>query len=220
MAEINGLRSDEPKQAIQQAQPQPRKMHPKKPRQRHCCVGSLVVVVIMGMALALFVFKIKEPKISFNSTTLESLSYAVHRSHDRNMMKLRLNVTVVSEISIKNPNKVASFQFADSTVVISYRGSTAGQAAIPAGKIEADKTAHMNVAVTVFIDDLMSNSNLLADGMSGNLITVSASTTIPGRLNLLHVIKKRAIIYSSCDVNVDIFSRTAKVENCSTTVKL
>jgi hypothetical protein len=218
MTETNRLRTDEPKLAIQQAQPQPRKMEPKEPRRRHCCVEILVVALIIVVALALTVFKIKKPRISFNATRLESLSYAVHRSH-RTMMKLRLNVTLVSEMSIKNPNKAASFQFSDSTVIISYRGSTAGHAAIPAGKIEADKTAHMNITATVFIDDLMSNSNLIADGISGNL-TVSASTTIAGRFILLQILKKRAIIYSSCDVTVNIFSRTAQVENFSSTVKL
>lgn len=189
----------------------------KQRRQRccGCCVASLVVVVLLIVVLALTVFKTKDPTINVSSVKLEGLSTGI----DQATLKLHLNVTVVTEMSIKNPNKAASFKFGDSTAYISYRGSAIGQALIPAGKIKADKTAHMTVSVTIYTDVLLSNSNLLPDGLSGS-VAVSASTKLAGKVNLLHIIKKHVTIYSVCDVVIDLSTKTSNIQHCSRSVKM
>jgi hypothetical protein len=189
----------------------------KRRRQRccACCVVTLMVVAIIILVLALTVFKTKDPKMNVKSVTLEGLSYGI----DQATLKLHLNVTVVSEMSIKNPNKAASFKFGDSTAFISYRGSAVGQALIPAGKIKADKTADMKVRVTIFTDVLLSNSNLLPDGISGS-VPISASTKLAGKVDLLHIIKKHVTIYSVCDVVISLSSKSADVQRCSRSVKI
>lgn len=173
------------------------------------------MIVIIIVVLALTVFKTKDPKISVNSVTVEGMSFSI----DQIAMKGHLNVTVVSEMSIKNPNKAASFKFGDSTAFISYHGSAVGQAVIPAGKIKADKTANMRVPVTIYTDVLLSNSNLLPDGMSGS-VPISAATKIAGKVNLLHIVKKHVTIASVCDVTISISSKSAEIQHCSRSVKL
>lgn len=247
MAETNGLHRDDLMLGIQprttkpslshkeeqQLASQPFRLEPsldaedflalkKKQRRRRCCafffVGSLVVVLIPVVTLALMVFRSKDPNIILNSTTLKSMGYSI----DLVTLKPRLmNATVLSQMSIKNPNKGASFKFGDSTALIKYSGLTLGQAAIPAGEIEADKTAHMNVTVTIFIGDLMMNSNsaLLAGGMSGN-ITLTSSARVPGRINVLHIIRRHVVVYSSCNITVNLATRLSQVDHCARHMKL
>lgn len=191
----------------------------KQRRQRCCayfCVGSLVVVLIPVVTLALMVFKSQDPKIILNSTTLKSMGFSI----DLVTLKPRLmNATVVSQMSIKNPNKAASFKFGDSTALVLYSGLTLGQAAIPAGKIEADKTAHMNVTVTIFLGDLMnSNSNMLTGGMSGNM-TLTSSARVPGRINVLHIIKRHVVVFSSCNITVNLATRLSQIDHCARHMK-
>lgn len=189
----------------------------KRRRQRccACCVASLLVVVLLIVVLALTVFKTKDPTIDVNSVTLQGMS----SSFDQATLKLHLNVTVITEMSIKNPNKAASFKFGDSIAYISYHGASIGQALIPAGKIKADKTDDMTVSVTIYTDVLLSDSKLLPDGMSGS-VPISASTKLAGKVDLLHIIKKHVTIYSVCDVVIDLSTKTANIQHCSRSVKM
>lgn len=193
----------------------------RKQRQRRCCaccvVGSLIVVTILVVTLALMVFRSKDPRVTINSTALKSVGYVM----DASTMKPRLmNATLLTRMSIKNLNKAASFEFGDSTALISYSGFTLGQAAIPAGKIEADKTVQMNVSVTMFIGNLLmtSDPSVLASAMSQNMVLTS-SARVEGRINVLHLIKRHVIVYSMCNVTVNISNKTSEVQHCTRHMK-
>lgn len=193
----------------------------RKQRQRRCCaccvVGSLIVVTILVVTLALMVFRSKDPRVTINSTALKSVGYVM----DASTMKPRLmNATLLTRMSIKNLNKAASFEFGDSTALISYSGFTLGQAAIPAGKIEADKTVQMNVSVTMFIGNLLmtSDPSVLASAMSQNMVLTS-SARVEGRIKVLHLIKRHVIVYSMCNVTVNISNKTSEVQHCTRHMK-
>jgi len=197
----------------------------KQLRRRYCAcclVGSLIVVLVLIVTLALLVFRSKEPRIIVNSTRLKSVGYVIDLATKKPRI---MNATLISEMSIQNLNKAASFEFGDSTALIFYSGFTLGQATIPAGKIEAAKTTHMNVSVTMFIGNLLgsdsSGSSLLAGGMAGMLgnVTLTSSARVPGRINVLHIIKRHVIVYSACNVTVNISNKTSQVEHCSRRMK-
>ncbi|KAH9300665.1 hypothetical protein KI387_012248, partial [Taxus chinensis] len=124
-----------------------------------CCVTSIAIIValvIIGVILAVTVFKVRDPKVTVNSVSLKHFSFKM----DVLGLDIDLNVTLDMNLSVKNPNK-ASFKFGNSTTQLFYRGVNCGQALIPSGKVGADRTIKMNVTVTINGENLVSNSHLL-----------------------------------------------------------
>jgi len=246
MAETNGLRRDDLVLPIQPRMIQPSLSHKeeqqlaaqpfhlesspyaddflalkkrrKQRRRRYCvscCVGTLVPVVVTVVTLAVLAFTSQDPKISIDSTTLKSTAYAT----DPNTKKQAVvSVTLLTEMSVKNPNKISSFEFADSKALVTYSGSTIGQAAIPAGKIDADRTAHMNITMTVFVARLLSNSSLVATALAGN-ITLTSYARLPGRIKLLHIINRHVTVTATCTITANLATNLTRVDHCSRHVK-
>ena len=230
MAEENGIRGEEhmASRPLRQEEPESVRDLKKRRRRQRCCLfcgitlAILVFVVLILVILALTVFKEKDPEITVTSVTFDDFQASL----DRVNMRFHLNMTLDMEMSIKNPNKV-SFKFGNSTTLIYYRGSTVGEAFLPPGKIKADKTVDLRVSVTILTDNLASNANLFADGLSGSL-PLSTYTKLSGRINVFNIIKKHADISAKCDFTVvfstqsvdKIANQSVKDMTCSRNVKL
>ncbi|GLJ45226.1 hypothetical protein SUGI_0951870 [Cryptomeria japonica] len=193
----------------------------RKRRWRICrcclsCGAVLILLAIIMIVLALTVFKAKDPVITLNSVTIDDLN----ANFDLPTLTVHINLTLTADTSIKNTNKAASFKHGNSTTLILYRGKTVGQALIPPGTLKADRTARMNVSVTVFVDAVLSSaSEFIRDGISGSL-NMTTRTEISGRANVLHLIKKHVTVIALCDITVDVSSRSSEVLQCKKSYKL
>eukprot|EP01018_Ginkgo_biloba_P013239 Gb_05442 [translate_table: standard] len=182
-----------------------------------CCgvfVAVLVLIIVVFVILAVTLSKPKDPKITVNSVKLEHFDF----KFDTPRMTVDLNVSLHLDLSIKNPNK-ASFKFGNSTTYLYYRGTTVGEALIPAGKISADRTIDMMTSVTIIANRLISNSNLLGDVISGS-VPLSTSSRISGRVNVLNIFKHHAVSYTYCNITISISSRSLQNQYCTHSVKL
>ncbi|KAK1563806.1 hypothetical protein Q3G72_033161 [Acer saccharum] len=186
-------------------------------KRRNICMGILVgiiVIIIIVVILAFTVFKAKRPVIQIDSIALDDLSVSL----DIARLRVNINVTVDTDISVKNPNKVG-FNYAPTSALLNYKGQLIGEVPIPAGKISAGETAGMNLTLTLMADRLLSNSDLYSDVLSGAL-PMNTYTKISGKVSILNVFKVHVVSSSSCDFTVNISNRTVGNRQCKYKTKL
>ncbi|KAK2996523.1 hypothetical protein RJ639_002762 [Escallonia herrerae] len=187
----------------------------RKRRRRNICLAvtlSLLALVLLIVILALTVFKTKRPVNTVNSVSLKDFDLSL----DIARLRVHLNLTLDVNLSIRNPNKIG-FKYTNGSALIKYRGEVVAEVPIPAGKIGADKTTAMNLTLTVLADRLLSNSNTYSDVIAGDL-PLTIYTRISGKVKILfsfHVVS-----YTTCDVNVNVATRSLSHQTCHYKTKL
>lgn len=176
--------------------------------------GVVIALVLVIVILALTVFKAKHPTTVVDSTKLEDF----HMSLDIARLRVDLNVTLRTDVSVKNPNKVG-FKYSDSTAHLNYRGQLIGEVPIPAGEISSGETKGFNLTLTIMADRLLSNSQLFSDVTSGTL-PLNTFVRISGKVNILGFIKVHVVSSTSCDVAINISNRTVGNQECQYRTKL
>lgn len=169
-------------------------------------ISGILVVGLIILILGLTVFKAKRPATTVNSVSLKDFQLSV----DILRLRVLLNVTLDADLSVTNPNRVA-FQYDNSSAVLEYRGQVVGEAPIPAGKIGSRQTLPMNITLTLMADRLLSDSNLYSDITSGTL-PLTTYTRISGYVRI--VFKIHVVSYATCDLYVDVTSRSLTNQTC------
>ncbi|XP_019150964.1 PREDICTED: late embryogenesis abundant protein At1g64065-like [Ipomoea nil] len=196
----------------------------KKTRHRHhgkcikccgCCTAVLLVVAVAIIVLATTVFHVKDPTIKMNTITIEGLSFL--RAGNLNP-SVNNNLTLVSEVSVKNPN-AASFKFDEAATSLFYDGKVVGEAKIPAGNARARRTLQLNVTVDVMVEKLLEVPRLKSDLVTGEL-PVAIYTTIHGKVNLLRIVKKSATLKMNCTMSFNILRQDIENLHCLRDISL
>ncbi|XP_059668187.1 uncharacterized protein LOC132313440 [Cornus florida] len=175
----------------------------------------ILAVVLLMVILGLTVFKPKRPVTTVNSVSLKDVDFSLDVL---NGPRVHINVTVDVNLSVKNPNKVG-FKYTNSSAFLKYRGEIVGEAPIPAGEISSDQTRPMNMSLTVLADRLLTNSNAYSDVLSGTL-PLTTYTRIPGKVRILNFIKIHVVSYTTCDLTINVLSRTVADQTCHYKTKL
>lgn len=171
----------------------------------------MIVLAVVIIILVFTVFKAKNPVIKLNGVKITRLDLSVSR------IPPGLNMSLVADISIKNPN-VASFKYNNTLTTLFYRGTTVGEARTPPGKSKARRTMRMNVSIEVISDRLISNPNLMSDIGSG-ILSMSTYTRVGGRVKIL-IIKKYVAVKMNCTIAVNITKLAIQEQKCKRGVKL
>lgn len=203
----DGLSSDEEEVKWQS----PRKLH--KRRCIICCGCSTAIFLLLAivvLVLVLTVFRIKDPIMTMKSVRLDGMNIGSNPS--------ALNMTLTAGVSVKNPN-VASFKFGDGMAHVSYKEKIIGEGRIPAGRALARRTLLMNVTVVVIIDQIFGDSDIVKDAISGN-VTVNSYTKLGGKVNLLNIFKKRAVVEMNCTITMSVVNQSIVDQKCKESVKL
>ncbi|KAG8055518.1 hypothetical protein GUJ93_ZPchr0001g33031 [Zizania palustris] len=175
-----------------------------------CCVTSVVVVGIVVLALALTVFKVKDPELTMNRVTLEGVDGDLGTGRH----PVSVNATLNADISIKNPN-VASFRFDRSETDFYYTGETVGVAYAPDGEVGADRTVRMNVTLDLLADRISPNVNI-TDLIFGQDYNLTSYTAISGRVNVLGIYKRDLNIKMNCTITLEVSSFVSTVQSKNT----
>lgn len=181
-----------------------------------CCVTTVVVIGVIILALALTVFKVKEPRLTMNNVWLTAISAGPGSGGIA--APVAANATLTADISIKNPN-AAAFRFSRTETDVYYGGQTVSVAYAPAGRVGADRTLRMNVTVDLLADRLARamNGTGLVFGQEYDLDTY---TDINGMVNVLGIIKKDIEIKLNCSVVIEVGGAAAAIESgVASTVK-
>ncbi|KAL5984751.1 hypothetical protein ACLOJK_041373 [Asimina triloba] len=188
-----------------------------------CCAATVLILAIVILVLALTVFKVKDPNMKMNSITLDGFSFVSEgegegESSSRRLGGGALNMSIIADISIKNPN-VASFKFHNSKSIISYRDETIGKAYIPAGMARGKRTLRMNVTIEVQVGQLLEERELYGDLLRGS-VEIGSYTKMGGKVNLLNIFKHRAEVTMNCTMTLSVESREIEDQKCKRSIKL
>ncbi|KAG1335122.1 putative Late embryogenesis abundant protein [Cocos nucifera] len=191
---------------------------PPSSRHRHRCLiccGSctalVVVIAVVLVVIALTVYKVKEPVMTMNSVSIKNLKLKLGSS-------LNINMTVVADVSVKNPN-AASFRFGESATALYYRAREMGVAYGPPGTAAAHKTFRINVTVDVMTDRLLSDPNVMGDLAAGKL-DVTTSTKVGGRVKIFLIIKRHVDVMMNCSITLAASNQSILAQTCNQRVWL
>ncbi|XP_040940176.1 uncharacterized protein [Gossypium hirsutum] len=137
-------------------------MQLRKRRYIQCCgciAALFLILAVVVLVLSFTVFRIGDPLIRLNSLTIQSLDISTNGS-----LKTRVNLTLLVDVSVKNPN-AATFKFDNCSTTIYYGGRVVGEGVHFQEKIKPRRTLRRNVTVAIdpvkfvevpgFITDLM-----------------------------------------------------------------
>ncbi|EPS68079.1 hypothetical protein M569_06698, partial [Genlisea aurea] len=181
-----------------------------------CCGWTVSVVLLLAAAcVVLFfsVFRVKDPIIRLNNVIVNRLDLL----NTVTTPPPRRNITVVADVSVKNPN-YGSFRYPITRTSIFYRGAVIGDARGPPGMSRSHETTRMNITVDVNVDRVMSQPDLGSDIGSG-LMTMGSFTRVGGRMEVL-VLKKPVTITLNCTVTINITSQGIEQQNCKQKVQI
>ncbi|PKA66974.1 hypothetical protein AXF42_Ash004464 [Apostasia shenzhenica] len=191
--------------------------YPTRHRCRRCALTSVAIILCIALLLVILgltVFRIRSATTTVNAVNLNGLHAGIDIFH----LNVDLNVTLDIDLTAHNPN-VASFRYGEGSAELFYRGAQIGEAGIPPGEIDAGGSVRMNVTVTIFTDRLIGDPAAYTDLLAGSMV-FQTSTMIPGRVTLLGFLKHDVVTYSSCDLTVDVGSRTVDHSECRYRTKI
>lgn len=127
------------------------------------------------------------------------------------------NVTLLADVSIKNPN-VASFKYGNTTTRVYYNGKEVGQGRAPAGVAKARRTMRMNMTVDIVPGEISVVPGFREEVESLKL-TVSTYTRIQGKVKIL-MVKKNVVVELNCSMTYNFASKGIEREDCKQRVSL
>lgn len=194
---------------------------PKRRRGRRCLlvIGAvlllLIVLLVVGLVLALTVFKTKDPTTRLVSATLDGVASTLSFP----AIQLHLNLTLDLNLLVHNPNH-ASFKHGQGMSILYYKGNQVGETDIYAGLIPAKGSATLLCRLTLQVDRLASKiTSLIEDVMDGQL-SLESSTRIPGRVSFLGFIKKHVVALSECQFTFGVPDMKIRTQTCKSRTKL
>ncbi|KAK2664173.1 hypothetical protein Ddye_002747 [Dipteronia dyeriana] len=173
------------------------------------CLTVLLLIPVMVIIVLLTVFHVKNPGIRMNSVSIQRQLGVVDGDQ---------NITLLVDVQMKNPN-YASFKFGNATTVIYYDGVAVGEGRIPAGMAKARRTLRMNVTVDIVPGKVLIVQKLKSDNMSSETWNLSSYTRIVGKVKMLNIIKKNAVVVLNCSFTYNVSSQAIQ-DSCTQRVKL
>ncbi|XP_052210360.1 uncharacterized protein LOC127813439 [Diospyros lotus] len=204
---------------IDEAAPSP-KLKAEEHRWRHgtcikccgCVSALLLVLAVIILVLAFTVCHVKDPVLKMESVNINGLDGITNLTGGAPAK----NLTVVVGVAVRNPN-AASFRFSNASTAVYYDGVVVGEGRNPPGVAKARRTLHMNITVYVMVDIILGVSSLSEDLRSG-VLPVRSYTEVPGKVKILKIVKKHAVVKMNCTMNVNIETHRIQDQDCKRTV--
>lgn len=178
-----------------------------------CCAATTVIIGLIFVILALTVFKVKSPTLTINSVKVSGLDVGIGPGKANS----GLNMSFISDASIKNPN-AAGFKFTNSSTQLYYGGVLIGAVLSPPGNVGAKKTIHMNITIDVMADTVSRVSRFPGDVITGQM-PMTTYTDVSGKVKVL-TIKKHVEVKLNCTLTIVLSTQTITVNSCKQTIHL
>ncbi|KAG6786819.1 hypothetical protein D5086_005019 [Populus alba] len=186
------------------------KHHKKRSRKcvKYCVLVTAILVILVTAIIVLrfTVFRVKGPVIKMNGVTITKLELS-----NGTTPKPGVNITLIADVSVKNPN-VASFKYFNTTTTLYYDRQIVGEARNGPGHARARRTMRMNVTVDIIPDRMMANPNLNAD-MSSGILSMTTYTRVPGRMKIA-IVKRNIVVKMNCSITLNITSQQIQTQKC------
>ncbi|CAB4310455.1 unnamed protein product [Prunus armeniaca] len=177
------------------------------------CVSALfLIIAVTAIVLGFTVFHVKSPRIEMNNVTIQQRPEVANGA-----LRSDTNVTLLADVSIKNPN-VASFKYGNTTTTVFYKGTEVGQGRTPAGVAKARRTMRMNVTVDIVPEEISVVPGFTKEVASGKL-TVSTYTRIQGKVKIL-MVNKNVVVELNCSMTYNFANTGIEEKDCKPRVRL
>jgi Late embryogenesis abundant protein len=176
-----------------------------------CCTGTTAILGFVILILYFTVLKVRDPTLALNSVKVDKFRFNTSMSQQN---FISANVTLVSEISIKNPNMV-SFNFDRTVTKFDYHEDTIGVAYAPAGRLGAQKATKLNVTMDVLADRIMEDSNVTANILFDGELGLTSYTSVKGRASVFGLCKKDMEVGLNCSIVLRISILTVEIKNAA-----
>lgn len=171
---------------------------------------AVLVAVIAVLAVLYFTtYRPKDPRVEVPTVQLLSLYTAGYPASVTSV-----NLTLILQISIHNPNKAPFYMQDGSTASLIYYDSTVGSARLPPGTILDQSSAILSAALSIGgPSPLLTGPQLVADVASGILHT-SISVTILGKVTTLSIFSHHSKVLCICDISISLAIRGIESYAC------
>ncbi|KAB2054267.1 hypothetical protein ES319_A12G243500v1 [Gossypium barbadense] len=186
-------------------------MQLRKRRYIQCCgciAALFLILAVVVLVLSFTVFRIGDPLIRLNSLTIQSLDISTNGS-----LKTRVNLTLLVDVSVKNPN-AATFKFDNCSTTIYYGGRVVGEGVHFQEKIKPRRTLRRNVTVAIDPVKFVEVPGFITDLRVAKRLNVSSHTIISGRVNVMNLVKKHVVVKFNCFMNVRFPNNGFHGEKC------
>ncbi|KAK7308084.1 hypothetical protein VNO77_41679 [Canavalia gladiata] len=176
-----------------------------------CCAVSAILLIILVVVLVILfftVFKPKDPDIILQSVKLERIEIGFPSPE--------INVSLGLVVTVENPNH-GSFTYQNSTAYLNYRGNIVAEAPIHEDTIPARGDHNISTSLDIFAD-IRKFKDLPSDFLRG-VINFTSTTTLQGKVKILHLFKFKATSYSNCDLSLLVHDKSIN-STCNTKIKL
>ncbi|XP_062221195.1 uncharacterized protein LOC133920607 [Phragmites australis] len=177
-----------------------------------CSIASIVIAVTM-LAVTLTVYRVREPVMTMNSISLKDLGAAGPPGGLALVPSSSPRLTVVADVSVKNPN-AASLRYGPTETSVYYGAQRVGEAAGPPGTARARRTVRLNVTVDVAVGALLGDPGFLGDVAAG-AVAVTTATRVRGRVAVLGgVVHRRVVLEMNCTATIAIADMSIRNQSC------
>lgn len=188
----------------------------KRQKQLACIALTVILVIIIIVLLVLYftIYKPKDPKVQVPTMQLPSLYPAGYPSTITSV-----NLTLILQISMYNPNKATFYVQDGSTACLYYYGALLGFTALPTGAIPAQSFITLSVGLTVQGSTPLQGSYLYG-AVSSGILQISTSVTIMGKVTTLNIFSHHSNVVSKCNINVSLNTRSIESYTCQKSFSL
>ncbi|OEL27436.1 hypothetical protein BAE44_0011545 [Dichanthelium oligosanthes] len=176
-----------------------------------CGIASILVAAAL-LAVTLTVYRVREPVMTMNAISLEDPGAAATYSSPTTQPPL-LTLTVVADVSVKNPN-AASLWYGATETSVYYRARRVGEARGPPGTAPARRTVRLNVTVDVAVGALLGDPAFLGDVAAG-AVAVATATRVRGRVAVLGgIVRRRVVLEMNCTATIAVADMSISDQSC------
>ncbi|KAM2227762.1 hypothetical protein ACFXTI_014536 [Malus domestica] len=175
-----------------------------------CVSAVFLIIAVTAIVLGFTMFHVKDPKIKMNEVTFQRLEFS------NGTLRADINITLIADVSIKNPN-VASFKYSNATTMVYYRRTEVGEGRTPAGVAKARRTSRMNVTVDIVRGKILGVPGFVSEVATGEL-TMTTYTRIQGTVKVATV-KKNVVVELNCTVRYNFSSGKIQGKDCQRRVR-
>ncbi|KAM7280685.1 hypothetical protein ACFE04_007819 [Oxalis oulophora] len=193
----------------------------KRKKRGNCwaiCAGvSVLVIAAIVVALILLYVRVshaRDPTTLVNSITILHLPALLGgNSTDPNT-----NMTIVADVSLKNPNYFSAV-FGESNTSVVYRGREVGSGKAPGGISRARKAVWMNITVDIILNRMLQVPGVFSDFASQEF-SLESFTRIHTHTKILNLVQKNGQIDINCSYIYDVARQTTREAVCNSHLKM
>lgn len=177
-----------------------------------CGIISVLIAAAL-LAVALTVYRVREPVMTMNAISLKDPGAAAAAGSSSTTPPL-LTLTVMADVSVKNPN-AASLRYGATETSVYYRARQVGEALGPPGTAPARRTVRLNVTVDVAVGALLGDPAFLEDVVAAGAVAVATATRVRGRVAVLGgLVHRRVVLEMNCTATVAVADMSISDQRC------